>query len=363
MGGFFGSPRWQKAGGLASGEGPLASGAGPFGTPAGRAPPRGHRRPPVRHTGGVVHRIRATISRTGAERARSLRAMTLVWGLVLAMASAEPVVALGPRAVITGGPQGETISRDARFDFAATSGTPFARFDCRLDGGPWTRCDSPTTYTGLVGGRHRFEVRLGGFLVDRTPAVRDWVVALGTQTLPCRLAQRCPNPLSPQHPGPRPRKRRDAGGCAYGGDRVGEVSNRKLSRAVACLVSKARASRGLQPLYRNRALEAAAAAHGRDMVAKRYYSHVSRDGRDPTARIRRVGYLCTSRFWAIGEVMVFTRPSFTPSRVVSAWLRSPTHRSVILTPAFRHIGAAIVRGTPTNRSSGATCVADLGRRG
>ncbi len=306
---------------------------------------------------------KASLGRAIAERGlRDLGAITLVWGLVLALASAEPALALGPRALITGGPEGETASRDARFDFAASSGAPFARFECRLDAGPWTRCTSPQTYTGLVGGAHRFEVRLGGLLVDPTPAVRDWVVALRTQTLPCR-AERCPNPLRPRQPCSRPRKRRDAGGCAYGGNRVGEVSNRTLSRAVACLVSKARVRRGLEPLHRNRALEAAAAAHGRDMVVKRYYFHVSRDGREPADRIRAFGYLHANRFWAIGEVMVFARPSFTPSRVVRAWLRSAKHRDVILTPAFRHIGAGIVRGTPTNRRSGATCVADLGRRG
>jgi uncharacterized protein YkwD len=99
------------------------------------------------------------------------------------------------------------------------------------------------------------------------------------------------------------------------------------------------------------------------MVAKRYYSHVARDGRQPVDRIRGFGYLHAKRFWAIGEVMVFARPSFTPSRVVSAWLRSAKHRGVILTPAFRHMGAGIVPGTPTSRRKGATCVADFGRRG
>ena len=291
-----------------------------------------------------------------------VRVLTLSWALVLALASAEPALALGPRALITAGPAGEVASGDARFTFVATSGAPLSRFECRLDAGPWTRCSSPKTYAGLVGGPHRFEVRLMGLLVDPTAAVRTWVVALGTQTLPCHVAEHCPNPLTPQHPKSRPGKRRDAGGCAYGANRVGEVSIARLNQAVACLVSTARTRRGLQPLRRNRALQAAAVAHGRDMAARRYFSHASRDGSTPADRIRAAGYLHGARFWAVGEVMAFTRRSFTPSRVVRAWLRSSKHRRVILTAAFRHIGAGIVRGTPSSRR-GATCVADLGRRG
>jgi uncharacterized protein YkwD len=214
-----------------------------------------------------------------------------------------------------------------------------------------------------VGGTHRFEVRLVGLLVDLTPAVREWVVTLPTQTLPCGLERRCENPLPPQRPGLRPGKRRDADGCAHGGNRVGEVSTARLNRGVACVLSKARARRGLPPLRGHAALAAAAARHGRDMVAKRYFSHLSRDGGQPADRIRRAGYLRGARFWGIGEVMVFSTRSFTPQGAVRAWLRSPPHRRVVLTAAFRHVGVAIVRGSPTRRGKGATCVANLGRRG
>lgn len=299
----------------------------------------------------------------GLRNSRLPAVPALLWALAALLGSPDAALARGPHALIVEGPQGEVASRDASLTFAASSGAPFSRFECRLDGGAWSACSSPKTYTGLVGGPHRFEVRLLGLLVDTTPAVRDWVVALGTQTLPCGLARRCPNPLPPQHPHPRTPRRRDAEGCAYGGNRVGEVSSVRLNRAVACVLSKTRAQRGLPALKRSRALEAAAAGHGRDMVAKRYYSHISLDGKDPADRIGGVGYLRGARFWAVGEVMAFTRASFTPSRIVRAWLRSPKHRSVILTAAFRQVGVGIVRGTPTNPRRGATCVANLGRRG
>ena len=283
--------------------------------------------------------------------------------LTFVLAAPEAAQDIGPRAVVVGGPLGNVASRDATLAFTASSGAPLGRFECRLDGGPWAVCRSPVTYSGLVGGPHRFEVRLTGLFVDPAPAIRDWVVALGTQTLPCPLVGRCSNPLGEQRPRPRPRRRRDADGCAYGGNRVGEVSTARLDRAVVCVLSKARTRRGLPVLRTSRPLAEAAASHGRDMVANRYFSHVAGNGSSPADRIRSTGYLRGARFWAVGEVMVYSRRSFTPRRVVQAWLRSPRHRSVVLTAAFRHVGVGIVRGSPGNRRRGATCVANLGRRG
>ena len=288
----------------------------------------------------------------------------LLLALALVLALPEAALALGPRAVVTGGPAGEVSSREASITFEASSRTPLASgFQCRLDGGAWERCSSPRRYSGLVGGTHRFEVRLVGLLVDSTPAVRQWIVALGTQALPCGLARSCPNPLPPRRPERRPQKRRDADGCAYGGNRIGEVSAPTLERAVACVLSKARVRRGLPALRRDPALASAAARHGRDMVANRYFSHVSRDGGQPSDRIRGAGYLRGARFWAVGEVMVFSERTFTPRHAVRAWLRSPPHRRVILNPAFRHVGVGIVRGSPSKSTRGATCVANVGRRG
>lgn len=288
----------------------------------------------------------------------------LLLAVVLLLSLPQAALALGPRAIVTGGPAGEVASREASVTFEASARAPLASgFQCRLDGGAWERCSSPRRYTGLVGGTHRFEVRLVGLLVDSTPAVREWVVALGTQTLPCGLERRCPNPLPPQHADRRPRKRRDADGCAYGGNRVGEISSARLERAVVCILSKVRVRRGLARLRPDSALAAAAARHGRDMVANRYFSHVSRGGGQPADRIRGAGYLRGARFWAVGEVMVFSQRSFTPRHAVRAWLRSPTHRNVILTAAFRQVGVGIVRGSPTRSARGSTCVANLGRRG
>ncbi|MCL4858352.1 MAG: hypothetical protein KJZ93_03050, partial [Caldilineaceae bacterium] len=71
-----------------------------------------------------------------------------------------------------------------------------AGFTCQLDGGPFTACASPWTYTNLAVGAHTFRVRAvdsQGF-VDETPAQTSWVVEGGSvedsQTLYLPLIRR-----------------------------------------------------------------------------------------------------------------------------------------------------------------------------
>ena len=79
-----------------------------------------------------------------------------------------------PETTITGAPSGITRSGSATFSFTANETS--ARFQCRLDGGVFGACTSPTTYTGLGAGTHSFAVRaidLAGN-VDATPATHSW---------------------------------------------------------------------------------------------------------------------------------------------------------------------------------------------
>jgi hypothetical protein len=86
-----------------------------------------------------------------------------------------------PETTITSGASGTVSSRDATFEFSSTEpGT----FGCSLDGGPYSACTSPRTYTALSNGSHTFQVRATDTSgnTDPTPASRTWKVQLSGKT-------------------------------------------------------------------------------------------------------------------------------------------------------------------------------------
>ena len=270
---------------------------------------------------------------------------------------------LQPHAEITSGPAGEITEPRATFTFEASGPAPLTSFQCRLDAGAWTECQSPHAVEDLGGGPHSFEVRLQGQLADPTPSRRDWTVRRQTEVTPPPLPDppKRPQPLPPRS---EPQKRRDARGCAFGANEVGEVSAARIRSAVRCLVNVERASRSLQPVTSSRSLERAAGGHARDMVRRRYFSHQSPAGTRVSERVRAAGSLRGARSWTVGEVLAWlVRPRPTPAAVVDAWMRSKPHRVVLLRPSFRQIGAAHARGNPSVRGDGgATFAAVFGRR-
>jgi uncharacterized protein YkwD len=53
-----------------------------------------------------------------------------------------------------------------------------------------------------------------------------------------------------------------------------------------------------------------------------------------------------------------------PSAVIATWLRSASHRRIVLSPRYRRVGIGIVRGTPVaGAPSGLTYTADFGSGG
>jgi hypothetical protein len=86
----------------------------------------------------------------------------------------EDIVA--PETEITSGPPAATTSTAATFEFSANE--PGATFECRLDGGAWSACASPASYSGLGVGTHGFLVQATDPAgnTDATPAAWDWAV-------------------------------------------------------------------------------------------------------------------------------------------------------------------------------------------
>ena len=81
-----------------------------------------------------------------------------------------------PDTTILTGPSGLVSSTSASFIFSSPDST--ATFECQIDGGGFSACTTPKTYTGLSQGAHTFEVRAKDLAtnVDPTPATRTWTI-------------------------------------------------------------------------------------------------------------------------------------------------------------------------------------------
>lgn len=113
------------------------------------------------------------------------------------------------------------------------------------------------------------------------------------------------------------------------------------ARAVACLVNWARSQGHRLRLSRRPALQRAAALKGRRVASCGQLSHTP-CGAAVTSGVTAAGY----RFATYGEnLFVGTWGRVSARDVVAAWLQSPPHRANLLSPAFRHVGAAPVRAS------------------
>jgi hypothetical protein len=115
-----------------------------------------------------------------------------------------------PETALTAGPSGTVASTAAAFEFAADEAG--SDFECSLDGAPFTQCDSPLAYTGLLNGAHHFEVRAidPSGNADASPATRDWTVAVDEGRIHVPLPNTAPRadvpafrpPVGPRVPPP-----------------------------------------------------------------------------------------------------------------------------------------------------------------
>jgi uncharacterized protein YkwD len=150
-------------------------------------------------------------------------------------------------------------------------------------------------------------------------------------------------------------------GCSGAAAPLGVAAAAAVEAAIACLVGAERAARGLPPVRAAGALALAARRHAADMVARRFFAHVSPSGGTVDRRARRAGYLEAAPCWALGEDLGWAPPAVaTAQAVVAAWMASPSHRSVILDDDFREIGVAVAGGAPVGDDAGATFVLELG---
>jgi uncharacterized protein YkwD len=108
------------------------------------------------------------------------------------------------------------------------------------------------------------------------------------------------------------------------------------------LINQVRAENGLAPLVENPLLDVDAHQYAEFIAARSILSHTA-DGRTLDARAQAAGY---TGWKALGENLAGGYD--TPEEVVAAWLASPGHRAIILTPSYTEtgVGCAWNDGSP-----------------
>jgi uncharacterized protein YkwD len=85
-------------------------------------------------------------------------------------------------------------------------------------------------------------------------------------------------------------------------------------------------------------LRKAAQAHSNDMVARNYFAHTSPTGSSVYSRIVGSGFV-SGYAWVGGETLAWGTGSLEGAHAtVYAWMHSPEHRAILLSPQFRWVG-------------------------
>ena len=118
-----------------------------------------------------------------------------------------------------------------------------------------------------------------------------------------------------------------------------------LAAGIVARVNAIRAQHGLARLEVTKALASAAAAHSRDMAETGLFQHDSSGGRAYWQRIRHFYPDSGFRRWSVGETLLWESPDVSAQATVFTWLASPTHRKILLDPAWHDIGVAALHAT------------------
>jgi uncharacterized protein YkwD len=140
-----------------------------------------------------------------------------------------------------------------------------------------------------------------------------------------------------------------------------------LEASVVREMNKVRAAHGLRALHASPSLRSAARGHSHAMLEHGFFGHDSVDGTAFSDRIRRHYTNRGWRTWSVGEALLSSSGNDIQARaIVAAWLDSPSHREIVLSPTWRDtgIGALYAPTAPSEYGGAETIVvtADFGLR-
>ena len=108
---------------------------------------------------------------------------------------------------------------------------------------------------------------------------------------------------------------------------------------IYSFINEERANVGLTPYTTNPQLESSACAKAQYMQQNNYWNHIAPDGTTPWYFINQAGYT----YSRAGENQAYG--PYTSKGVVSAWLRSDSHRDAMLN-SFTDAGICVLTGVP-----------------
>ncbi len=140
----------------------------------------------------------------------------------------------------------------------------------------------------------------------------------------------------------------------------------RIEAATLCLINELRQAKHLHSLRFNSELHAVAAGQTSEMVVGDYFGDNNRAGQTPLQRIVASRYPAhAARVSTAQNIGWGTGPDATPAAMLRAWLSSPPHRRIILTPGYRDIGIGVTPAVPTSvtgNAFGATYTVEFGVR-
>jgi len=123
-----------------------------------------------------------------------------------------------------------------------------------------------------------------------------------------------------------------------------------------------RTAHGLRPIAASQRLRIAARRHSQDMLWREYFAHTSPTGSTLTHRVIASGFVTYGQWWA-GETLAWGSGGYgTPAAVVKAWLRSPEHRAMLLSPRYHLVGIGCSYGTFLGHPGASVWTVDWGHR-
>jgi uncharacterized protein YkwD len=154
--------------------------------------------------------------------------------------------------------------------------------------------------------------------------------------------------------------------CTYANLRPTSSDTADVDAATLCLLNQMRAAHHLLPLRSNHELQAVATTQVNGMLRRDYFGDDSPSGQSPTALIETIPYGAHAASLSSAEDLGWgTLSDATAAGMVAAWMRSPPHREIILTPEFRDAGVGVAPAVPSvlrHGNRGATYAVELATR-